>query len=276
MLVAIGTITSTQETATEDTTKAVVKLLNYSASHPDATIWYHASGMVLPIYSDGSYLTYSKARSIASGHLLLSKAPFNPKNCLLPNLLSMVRSILRATLSPKSCPPLLKQKSAHFSITAKRPYPSVSPSKNFSIRNHPCQWKPPILQCPVLQKTQLKNHSKAIDMRFYCIRDHVCQGHLLVYWRPGSENIGDYHTKHHYLAHHWQMRPVYLFITNTPPVQRTVKVRQIPQYRTYRAITTHWIQNLWTFQMKYDVLAIRQNDVWRTSHTIQLNLQLAS
>eukprot|EP00957_Ditylum_brightwellii_P127057 9686150-Ditylum_brightwellii.AAC.1 len=26
--------------------------------------------------------------------------------------------------------------------------------------------------------------------------------HFIVYWRPGTENLGDYHTKHHYTAHH--------------------------------------------------------------------------
>ena len=78
-----------------------------------------------------------------------------------------------------------------------------------------------------------------MDMHFYWIRDCVLQGHFLVYWRPGSENIGNYHTKHHSPAHHQQMRPVYLRITNTPPVQRTARVCKIQQSRTHRAITTH-------------------------------------
>jgi hypothetical protein len=27
-----------------------------------------------------------------------------------------------------------------------------------------------------------------------------------VYWRPGRENLGDYHTKHHSAQHHKDMR----------------------------------------------------------------------
>ena len=39
--------------------------------------------------------------------------------------------------------------------------------------------------------------SKAIDMRFYWIRDRTSQGQFLIYWQPGITNLGNYHTKHH-------------------------------------------------------------------------------
>jgi hypothetical protein len=38
-------------------------MLNYLATHPDATIIYHASDMILHIHSDASYLSVSNARS---------------------------------------------------------------------------------------------------------------------------------------------------------------------------------------------------------------------
>jgi hypothetical protein len=47
-----------------------------------------------------------------------------------------------------------------------------------------------------------QRRSKAIDMRFYWDPDRVNQGHFLVYWRPGTENLADYFTKHHPTAHH--------------------------------------------------------------------------
>jgi hypothetical protein len=40
MLVALGTIAATQATATKHTASAVVQLLNYAATHTDATICY--------------------------------------------------------------------------------------------------------------------------------------------------------------------------------------------------------------------------------------------
>ncbi len=52
--------------------------------------------------------------------------------------------------------------------------------------------------------------SKAIDMRFYWIQDRTRQGQFLIYWRPGADNLANYHTKHHSAAHHRLMRPKFL------------------------------------------------------------------
>ena len=38
--------------------------------------------------------------------------------------------------------------------------------------------------------------SKAMDMRFYWIRDGSNQYQFNIYWKPGSTNKGDYFTKH--------------------------------------------------------------------------------
>ena len=52
--------------------------------------------------------------------------------------------------------------------------------------------------------------TKAIDIRFYWIRDRCGQGQLKIYWKPGYNNTGDYHTKHHPPTHHRAMRPTFL------------------------------------------------------------------
>ena len=58
-----------------------------------------------------------------------------------------------------------------------------------------------------LKSTMKQNRSKAIDMRFYCVRDRVNQNQYLIYWRPGDNNVGYYVSKHHSPAHHQTMRP---------------------------------------------------------------------
>ena len=50
----------------------VKQLLDYLASNPNATIRFCASGMILFIHSDASYLLVTKARSRASGVFFLS------------------------------------------------------------------------------------------------------------------------------------------------------------------------------------------------------------
>jgi hypothetical protein len=46
-------------------------MLAYLATHPDATIRYHASDMILHIHSDASYLSVSNARSLLGGLFFL-------------------------------------------------------------------------------------------------------------------------------------------------------------------------------------------------------------
>jgi hypothetical protein len=52
--------------------------------------------------------------------------------------------------------------------------------------------------------------TKAMDMRFYWIKDRVKQGQLNVYWGPGFQNLADYFTKHHSPAHNKKMREIYI------------------------------------------------------------------
>ncbi len=54
-----------------------------------------------------------------------------------------------------------------------------------------------------------QKRSKAMDMRFYWIRDRVRQGQYLVYWLRGSTNRADYSTNHHHPKHHVAMRPAF-------------------------------------------------------------------
>ena len=68
LLVALGTLASAQTKGTQATAKALKKLLNYAATHPDATIRYTKSGMILHISSD------DRSRSqIQSWWILLSE-----------------------------------------------------------------------------------------------------------------------------------------------------------------------------------------------------------
>ena len=69
---AIGTLATEQSTGTKTTLANLVHLLNYCATHPNATVRYTASDMILHIESDASYLSESNARSRAAGYHYLS------------------------------------------------------------------------------------------------------------------------------------------------------------------------------------------------------------
>ena len=55
MLAALNAISAAQAHATTTTMGDIVWLLNYTATHPDSTIHYHASDMILHVASDASY-----------------------------------------------------------------------------------------------------------------------------------------------------------------------------------------------------------------------------
>ena len=72
MVKALGSLAFQQSEAADTTSKRMNQLLNYDAFHPDATIRYSRSGMVLHISSDASYLSKTKARSCVGGHFSLA------------------------------------------------------------------------------------------------------------------------------------------------------------------------------------------------------------
>ena len=70
---------------------------------------------------------------------------------------------------------------------------------------------------------------KAMDMRFYWLRDRVQQGQFHVYWKRGILNLGDYVTKHHPTKHHQAVCPTYYVCNNVqlPPTSQDITLKNI-------------------------------------------------
>jgi hypothetical protein len=62
VLMPLNDIITEQTKATDNTQAATNQMLDYLATHLDATIRYHASNMILYIHSDASYLSVSDKR----------------------------------------------------------------------------------------------------------------------------------------------------------------------------------------------------------------------
>ena len=62
-----------------------------------------------------------------------------------------------------------------------------------------------------------QKRSKAIDMRFYWLKDRQSQNQFKIFWEKGKNNLADYPTKHHSPAHHKRVRPVYLYVEGKSP-----------------------------------------------------------
>ena len=68
----------------------------------------------------------------------------------------------------------------------------------------------------ILNGTIKQQRSKAIDMRFYWLKDRAEQGQFKIHWAAGDENWADYFTKHHSATHHKTLRPCYLKEQDSP------------------------------------------------------------
>ena len=210
MHVALGSLGSAQTKGTKATAKAATKLLNYAATHPDAVIRFTASDMILHIHSDASYLSEPKARSRAGGFFYLSDnidmtKPNAPKpklnggihilSSILGNVMASATEAEVGALFHNAQDACMIRNTLEF-LGHKQPATPIQ-TDNACAEG-------------IANDTVKQKRSKAIDMRFYWIRDRVKQGQFIVYWRKGEDNLADYFTKHHPTSHHRRMRPIYL------------------------------------------------------------------
>jgi hypothetical protein len=220
MLVALGTIASTQSKGTQATAQALTQLINYTAAHPDATVRYTASDMYLHIHSNASYLLAAKARSRAGGTFFLSSRPPDPAaapsptatpppyNGAIHTIISIMRNVMASATEAKlgavfqnasDCVPL------RIALKEMGHSQAATPIQ----ANNACA-------AGIANETVKQRRSKAIDMRFYWIRDRIKQGQFIVHWCAGKDNLADYFTKHHSPAHHKLMRSRYLLEHHKP------------------------------------------------------------
>lgn len=213
ILVALGTIASQQASPTKKTMKAINQLMNYCATNPDTVIRYHASDMILHIDSDASYLSCSKARSRAAGYHFLSSHPKDPSKAPTPNepapptngaihvLCVIMREILASAAEAELAALFHNGREACPLRITLEELGHKQPATRIATDNTTAQG--------ITEDTIKQKRSKAIDMRFYWIRDRARQGQFLIYWRKGLLNYSDYFSKHHHANHHVAVRSAY-------------------------------------------------------------------
>jgi hypothetical protein len=98
LIMPINVLASEQSRATSTTAEKVIKLLNYCNTHPETKIRYHASGMILHIHSDASYLSKKEAKIRAGGFFYMysstntDKRLTNGENLIISTVLKHVMS----------------------------------------------------------------------------------------------------------------------------------------------------------------------------------------
>ena len=180
---AIGSIATDQSKATKHTMQAIVQLLNHVATCPDASVRFHASGMQLCVESDASCLSATKARSRYAGYHCLSDKladPTKPPATQPPpsGAINVPCKILKEALSSAS-----EAEMAGLCHNGKEAVPERITLEELG---HPQPPTPMVTDnstaSGIANDSVKQKRSKAMDMRFYWIRDRVRQGQFTVCW----------------------------------------------------------------------------------------------
>jgi hypothetical protein len=211
LIMPINVLASEKSKATEVTANKVIKLLKYCNTHPETKIRYHSSDMILHIHSDALYLSENEAQ-IRAGELFYmgSGTKTNKKLTNGGNFdhqqSSQTHHVFgsgsRNWCSLKKCK---RRSSPSYNIGRARAPPPPTPMETDNTT-----------ATGYSNGTIEQKRTKAMDMRFYLIKDRVKQGQFYVYWGPGYHNLADYFTEYHSLAHHKIMREIYIHTDKQP------------------------------------------------------------
>ena len=210
MLVALNTLAADQSTATIHTKNAVHQLLDYVSTHPCTTVRYHASDMCLHVDSDASYLSVKKSRSRAGGYFYLSDHSTNPsKSPVIPTPNGPLHAECRTLRNVMASAAEAELGALFHNGQVAVPIRTCLAEMGFPQPPTPIKTDNSTA-AGIINSSIRQKKSKAMDMRFYWIKDRVSQKHFLVYWESGLTNKGDYYTKHFPASHHAQVRSQYV------------------------------------------------------------------
>jgi hypothetical protein len=208
VLMPLNDIATEQTKATEKTRAATKKMLDYLATQPDATIRYHASDMILHIHSDASYLSVLNARSRLGGLFFLGNR--FPKqdtlNVSILNVSVVIKNVVASAAESEVGACFHNAQSGALLRVTLTELGHTQPPMPLRTDNSTA--------FGIVIETIKQKQSKAMDMRYHLLTDRVRQKQFDVYWRPGSENLGDYHTKHHSAQYHKDMSHLILHEAN--------------------------------------------------------------
>ena len=177
LMTILNELASTQSKGTQANMQAIKKLMDNCHTHSDTKIRYCASQMKLYIHINVSYLSASKSRSRVEGHFFLSEN-FNPTSqtkhngavlvvaAILENVMASVPEALLGGL-------LINDKEGEVLITSLEEMGHPQGPTHMQTDNS--------MSSGIINKTVKQHIFKAIEIRFYWVRDICKQNHFLIY-----------------------------------------------------------------------------------------------
>ncbi len=203
LLPALSALASQQANTTEQTLALCKQFLDYMASQDKAVLTYKASNMVLGIHSDASYLSELKACSHAGGHMFVAGRDDIPSNNeAVLNILQIIWAVMSSAVEAELGALFINAKTTISVCHTLKELGHPQPPTPMQTDNRAAR--------DLLTNKIIPKALKAMDMRFHWLRCRKAQGQFRYYWRPGTQNLADYFTKHHPASHHKANRPTFL------------------------------------------------------------------
>ena len=215
MLTYFVSIATQQANPTKNKIKKVTQFLDYSASHPDAIITYHASNMVIAGHSDASYLSETKSCNRTGGRFFMSNnSAIPPKNGAIIAIAQIIKSVMSSVAEAKL---------GTLFINCRESIPSRHALEEMGHKQTttPMQTDNTTVLGVVTSNIASKR-LKSMNMKLHWLRCRAIQEQFRHYWQAGPTNLGDYVTKHHAAIHHHTLHGTYL-----TPKQQLDLLRQI-------------------------------------------------
>ena len=208
MLVAINELGANQAASTASTRAKADWLLDYAATHPNAKVRFFASGMILYLDSDAAYLVLPNARSRMAGFYFLGDKPPDPPTIPKPKPNGAVHVECRTIRNVVSS--AAESETGALFYNSQRAIPIRIALEELGHPQPPTPVKTDnATALGYIESNIRQKRSKSWDMRYHWLRDRDARKQFRYYWAPGSDNWGDYFTKHHSPAVHREKRKFY-------------------------------------------------------------------
>ena len=200
------------------------------STHPDATIRYYSSEMILNVHSDASYLSAPNARSRAAGIFFLGSVPQNEKPIYLNGTIHVLCQVLKFVAASAAEAELgalfLNAKLAKILRLTLEELGHRQPPTPIHIDNS--------TTVGIVNNTVKRTQSRSMEMRYFWLLDGATQALFDFQYHPGFENLADYPSKAHLGSHHLGVRPLtsprFLKCAAKPSVRRGCADKVKPTY----------------------------------------------
>ena len=184
-------------------------VLEFCASHPNASIRYTASDMIPHVDTYAAYLVLPGAKSRIAGYYYLAQQP--PPQGTPHRKMNWAIHVECKTLK-RVVASAAEAETGGLFVNSQLTLPIRQSLQDLGHKQPPTPLKTDnSTSCKFVHNDTKQKKSKLWDMRFNWLRDRTTiQKMLRIYWEVGSKNWADYFTKHHLSSHHKTMRPVYI------------------------------------------------------------------